>query len=94
MTAAIAKNELEMLLNMSVQNGYQISDLLRKDTILKGNSAYYISYTETDQKNQHKNFVFNSFAVKDKSLVLSTSGDLDGGKYVDKFKKIFYVIKM
>ena len=40
-----------MLLNISKQNGYKISDLVTKDTTVKGNEAYYISYVETDDAN-------------------------------------------
>lgn len=94
MSATIAKEQLEMLLNMSVQNGYKISDVVKKDTTLKGNNAYYISYTETDNKNNYKNFIFNAFVIKDGTLILFTSGDLDKGNYFDKFRKTFYSIEL
>lgn len=94
MTAASAKEQLDMLRNMSKQNGYKISDLLTKDTTINGNNAYYISYVETDDKNNYKNIVFNSFVIKNKTLILFVSGDLDNGKYIDKFKKTFYSIKL
>ena len=94
MTAAMAKEQLEMLLNMSKQNSYKISDLVAKDTTFNGNDAYYISYTETEDKNGYKNIVFNSFVIKDTTLILFVSGDLANGKYIDKFKKTFYSIKL
>jgi len=94
MTAAAAKGQLEMLLNFSKQNGYKIADLVKKDTTLNGNDAYYISYLETDDKNSYKNIVFNSFVIKDKTIILFVSGDLDNGKYIEKFKKTFYSIKL
>ncbi len=34
------------VLNMSIQNGYKISDIVMKDTVLGGNIAFYTSYTE------------------------------------------------
>ena len=94
MTATSAKSQLEMLQNMSIQNGYKIADLVTKDTTLNGNNAFYISYVETDDKSNYKNIVFNSFVIKDKTLILFVSGDLDNGKYIDKFKKTFYTIKL
>ena len=94
MNGTAAKGQLEMLLNMSKQNGYKISDLVTKDTTVKGNEAYYISYVETDDANNYKNSVFNSFVIKDKTLILFVSGDLDNGKYIDKFKRTFYGIKL
>jgi hypothetical protein len=94
MTAAEAKDQLEMLFNMSVKNGYQISDVIKKDTILKGNPAYYISYIETDAKENYKNLVFNAFVIKEKTLILFTSGDLDKGKYFDKFRQTFYTVRL
>lgn len=93
-TVVQAKQQLEMLLNMSIQNGYEITDLVKKDTTLNGNRGFYISYTETDEKTQYKNLVFNAFVIKDKTLILFTSGDLDKGLYVEKFKRTFYSIKL
>jgi hypothetical protein len=83
-----------MLLNMSRQNGYKIDDLAEKDTILNDYRAYYISYIETDDKANYKNSVFNAFVSKEGTLILFTGGDLDNGKYIDKFKKTFYSIKL
>jgi len=94
MTAEVAKEQLDMLLNMSKQNGYKIADLVKKDTVLNGNKAYYTSYIETDAKTNYKNSVFNSFVIKDETLILFTGGDLDNGKYIDKFRKTFYSIKL
>lgn len=93
LTAQAAKDQLEMLVEMSKQNGYTFTDLKRVDTMLNGNKAYYISYTETTQPN-YKNIVFNAFVIKDNTLVLFTSGDLDKGIYIDKFKQTFYSIKL
>lgn len=94
LTATEAKEQLAMLFDMSVQNGYKISDVVKKDTTFKGHMAYYISYTETDTKENYKNLVFNSFVIKDKTLILFVSGDLDSGKYINKFKQTFYQIKL
>ena len=93
MTFDEAKDQLEQLLNMSVQNGYKITGLIKRDTTLNGYNAYYISYTETHESN-YKNYVFNSYVIKDKTLILFTSGDLDNGLYIDKFRKTFYSIKL
>jgi hypothetical protein len=69
--SAEAKEQLKMMLTMSKQNGFKISDFKAKDTTLSGNNAYYISYTETDNKSNYKNIVFNSFVVKDKKTFYS-----------------------
>ena len=94
MTAEIVKEQLEILLQMSIQNGYEISNLVKKDTTFKGYNSYYISYTETYEKEHYKNFIFNAFVIKDNSLILFTSGDLDNGLYLEKFKRTFYNIKL
>ena len=94
MTAEVAKEQLDMLLNMSKQNGYKIADLVKKDTVLNGNKAYYTSYIETDTKENYKNSVFNAFVIKGETLILFTGGDLDNGKYIDKFRKTFYSVKL
>lgn len=94
MSAEAAKEQLDMLLNMSKQNGYKIADLVKRDTVLNGNTAYYTSYIETDAKTNYKNSVFNAFVIKDGAVILFTGGDLDNGKYIDKFKKTFYGIKL
>lgn len=93
-TAEVAKEQLDMLLNMSKQNGYKIADLVKKDTVLNGNKAYYTSYIEIDAKANYKNSVFNAFVIKGDTLILFTGGDLDNGKYIDKFKRTFYSIKL
>ncbi|GAO41770.1 hypothetical protein [Flavihumibacter petaseus] len=93
-TSAMAKGQLIQLLNMSKQGGYKISDLTEKDTTMKGNIAYYISYTETDDSNSYKNIVFNAFVIKDNTLILFTGGDLDKGQFIDKFKQTFYSIEL
>lgn len=94
LTSLVAKSELNKLLNMSKQNGYKVVGLIEKDTTLKGNNAYYISYIETDDKKSYKNFVFNAFVIKDNTLILFTGGDLDNGQFINKFKQTFYSIKL
>jgi hypothetical protein len=94
LTAIIAKEQLEMLLSLSKQNGYTITDLIKKDTVLNGNKAFYISYNEAEEKSNYRNSVFNAFVIKAETLILFTGGDLDNGKYIDKFKKTFYSIKL
>jgi hypothetical protein len=94
MSAEAGKQQLEWLLNMSKQGGYKIADLVKKDTALHGHTAYYISYTETQNEKNYKNSVFNAFVIKDGTLILFTGGDLDNGKYIDRFKRTFYSIKL
>lgn len=89
-----AIDQLEQLMDMSKQNGFKISEIVRKDTILNGYKAYYISYTERDSSINYENLVFNAFVVKEGTLILFTSGDLDQRMYLDKFKRTFYSIKL
>ena len=93
-TDSMAKEQLDMLMNMSLLSGYKITDLVKKDTTLNGYNAFYISYTETKDKTSYKNLVFNAFVIKDKTLILFTSGDLENGLYSEKFKRTFYSIKL
>ena len=93
-TSETAKAQLDEFLNWSKQIGLKITDLVKKDTTIKGNAAYYISYTETKEETKYKNIVFNAFVIKDKTLILFTGGDLDNGQYIDKFKQTFYSIKL
>lgn len=94
LSSKIALDQFEQLMSFSKQNGYIITDVIKKDTTLHGNNAYYISYTETNEKANYKNFVFNAFVIKDNTLILFVSGDLDKGVYLEKFKKTFYSIKL
>ena len=90
----IALNQFEQLMQMSIRNGYKVFDIIKKDTTLNGNNAYYTTYTETYDAHNYKNLVFNAFVVKDKTLIVFTSGDINNGQYIEKFKKTFYNIKL
>lgn len=94
MTSTQAKEQLDFLVNMSIQNGIKVLDVNKKDTTLNGYEAFIISYTEQDEINNYKNLVFNAFVIKNNTVILFTSGDLANGKYREKFKKTFYSIKI
>jgi hypothetical protein len=94
MTSKSAIEQLEQMMEFSKQNGYTVTDIVKKDTTLNGYAAYYISYTEILEKDNYKNLVYNAFVIKDKTLILFVSGDLNNGLYIDKFKKTFYSIKL
>ncbi len=89
-----ALKQFMMLMNMSKQGGYTFSNLINKDTIIHGDSAFYVSFTETFNGTAYKNMNFFAFFIRGKNIVLFTSGDIDGGKYIDKIKKTFYSIKI
>ncbi|MBK7095645.1 MAG: hypothetical protein IPH57_11550 [Saprospiraceae bacterium] len=93
MSATIAKEKLERISNESPQSGYKISNLIKKDTTLNGYSAFYISYIETSDMINYKSFIFNAYLSKDNTIVFFFSGDIDNGKYIEKFKRTFYSIK-
>lgn len=94
MSYDIAIKQLEQLMLLSKQNGYKLTHVVKKDTTLHGQQAYYISYIETNEKGKYKNLVFNAFVIKDNTLILFVSGDLDNGLYINKFKKTFYAIQL
>ncbi|GAB4092820.1 hypothetical protein [Flaviaesturariibacter terrae] len=89
-----AKDQLEMLLNLSRQNGYAITDLIKRDTLINGVKAFIISYKESIKEEGYFNFVFNGILVTKNVATIFTSGDLNNGKYTDLFKKTFYAIKL
>jgi len=84
------KKEVLQLLQFSRQNGYTVSQLIEKDTVLDGHTAYYISYTETLEKENYQNMVFNAVVKGDGAVLVFASGDLDKGKFIELFKKTFY----
>jgi hypothetical protein len=94
MSAKVALDQFEQFVAFSKQLNNTLSDVVKKDTTLHGNPAYYVSYTESNEKTNYKNFVFNAYVIKDNTLIVFASGDLDKGIYIDKFKKTFYSIKL
>ncbi|AFM04708.1 hypothetical protein Fleli_2374 [Bernardetia litoralis DSM 6794] len=89
-----AKSQLEQLFLISKMNGYKMTDVIQQDTLVNGNKIFQISYTETDESIKYKNYVFNAFIIKDKTLIFFVSGDLDNGIYIEKFKQTFYALKI
>jgi hypothetical protein len=93
-TMKVAIGEIENLFTMSKQNGYNIADIIGKDTVINGYKAFILSYTETEKKTDYKNLVFNAVIMKENTAIIFVSGDLDKGKYLDNFKKTFYTTKL
>jgi hypothetical protein len=89
-----ALEQIELLLNMSRQDGYTHSDIVKKDTTINGNKAYYISFIETRKDTDYKNLVFDAFYIKENTILLFISGDLNNGKYIENFKRTFYDTKL
>jgi hypothetical protein len=94
MTAKVALDQFEQFVAFSKRLNNTLSDVVKKDTTLQGNPAYYVSYIESNEKTNYKNFVFNAYVIKDNTLIVFASGDLDKGIYIDKFKKTFYSMKL
>jgi hypothetical protein len=88
-----AVGQLEMLLQVSINNGFHVNDVVRRDTLLSGIKTFYISYTETLKEEGYSNLVYNALYVKENTATLFVSGDLDKGKYAELFKKTFYAIR-
>ena len=87
-----AKNEITQLLKMSTSNGYTHSDIIQKDTIVNGYKVYFTSLTETGY--DYKNLLFHAFYIKENTAVVFVSGDLENGKYREKFKETFYKTRL
>jgi len=88
------KKHLENFLEESKESGYKISNLIRKDTTLNGNSAFYISYEENLDEEGYHSIYFNAIVVKDEIIIFFASADVDRGKYYEKFKKTFFSISI
>lgn len=82
--------ELSQYMSMAIQNGYVQSDFVKKETVINGYTVYSISLTETMPGTDYKNLAFHGFYLKDGKGILFISGDLDGGKYAEGFKKTFF----
>ena len=88
------KEQLEIFLRESKESGFKISNLIRKDTTLNGNSAFYISYEENLDEEGYHSIYFNAIVVKDETIIFFASADVDRGKYYEKFKKTFFSISI
>lgn len=86
----IAVAEIENLYNISIKNGYEIKDLVRKDTLLNGNKAFIISYTEMDKAKDYMNMLFYAVLMKENISIIFLSTDLEKGKYIRQFRNTFY----
>lgn len=90
MTVNQAKQEFYQLIKMSTMSGYQLRDKFEKDTVIKNNKVYFISYREISEAENYENRVFNGIVELNDGVLVFTSGDLDKGKYIDSFMKTFY----
>ena len=89
-----AVEQIEEYMKMSTDRGYLQTDVVKKETVVNGNKAYYISYTETLPNSDYKNINFNGFFINGTTAVLFISGDTKGGMYIDKLKKTFFSTKI
>ncbi|MBO9660344.1 MAG: hypothetical protein J7527_16100 [Chitinophagaceae bacterium] len=89
-----AVKNIETLLKMAAKTGYQHSALYRQDTVINNNQTIIISVTESYAPENFKNLLFNGCFIKGNTVVLFTSGDTDGGKYTELFRKTFYALKL
>lgn len=85
---------IDYVLSLRTEEGYRHSDIIKKDTTINGYKAYYTSMTESKKGSNHKTLIFYAFYTKDKTAILFSSEDNDKGKYIEKFKKTFYAIKL
>ncbi len=88
-----AITEVEKLIDMSRQGGYDILELKRIDTTINGNKTHIISYTEEMKSVKYTNIVYNAVVTKDNTIIVFTSGDTDNNKYAEKFRRTLYSLK-
>jgi len=81
---------LTKMLEIGRQPGFEVSDMVKIDSMLNGNRTFIISYSEIKKETATRNQFFNAFFLKDSTAVIFMSGDFDSGKYVEQFKKTFY----
>lgn len=84
------KQQVESYINMARAAGYTQMNLVSKDTLINGNTVYWLSYTETLNLTTYKNIQFHGFYIKNGTALLFISGDMDGGRYIELFKKTFF----
>jgi hypothetical protein len=85
---------LDFQMNNEKKNGFAISNIVRKDTVIGGLKAYEMSFNE--KKNGKVQQMMNSyfaFIMKDNDVVFFLSGDNNKGKFIQKFKNTFYKLK-
>lgn len=87
------KKQFDQLIDLGKRNGYQVTNLIKKDTVIQGYKAHYVSYKDILKEENYENRIYNGYYVKDNTIIIFTSGDLDKGKYVEAFKKTFYGLK-
>jgi len=89
-TIETAKKQIEDYINMARHNGFDQNNIISKDTLVNGNTIHWLSYTETKIGTPYKNIEFHGFYIKNGVALLFISGDMDGGMYVELFKKTFF----
>lgn len=75
---------------VSLSQGYEPNDVVELDTTIAGLPVFYISLRETLEGSDYENRTFEAFYIKDSTVVLFISGDLDHGKHIDNFKRTFF----
>lgn len=90
-----ARDEIEQMMEISsVQDGNTQDQIVRKDTVSNGQKMYTVSLRETKKGTLYHNLIFYGFFLKGDTAVLFIAGDLDKGKYIDKFRRTFYALKL
>ena len=85
-----ALEQLGMYRRMSLSQGYEPNDVVEMDTTIAGLPVIGWSLRETMAGSDYENRVFEAFYVKDSTVVLFISGDLDRGKHIENFKRTFF----
>ena len=85
-----ALEQLGMYRRMSLSHGYEANDLVEMDTVIAGLPVFGWSLRETMKATGYENLVFEAFYVKDSTVVLFISGDMDHGKHAVGFRETFF----
>ncbi|MBS1599396.1 MAG: hypothetical protein JST75_14315 [Bacteroidetes bacterium] len=81
---------LTKMLEIGRQPGYEVSDMVKIDSVVNGNKTFIISYNEIKIGAADRNQFFSAFFLKGNTAVVFISSDTDNGKYIEQFKKTFY----
>jgi len=87
-----AKEFLDYMTSRYGDQGIQVTNLNRIDTVINGNRAYEVSMDATNAEN-NKSSLYQVIIYKDSSAVVFMGVDTEGGKWMDKFKATAQTIK-
>lgn len=89
-----AKSYLNFVKDAEIRNGETLTDVVARDTVINGLSAYIITMREQFRGKKTRAHNFYACICKGGDAVIYLSSDLDNEKYYSKLVKTFYSIKL